>query len=183
MAGSVTPLQCAAPVKPSDPRLQHWLQAPGSLTARLRRFGPVEVQVQRQAVMALWQPEQDALQQRCGYVREVVLLLNGRPAVWARSATPLPASKGPWRALQGLGTRPLAELLFAARPVQRAPLQGEHLPRSSTMQSHIRRQWLQLPQQTAQEAVPHWARSSVFWHRGHALRVMEAFSPWVCVLA
>jgi chorismate--pyruvate lyase len=170
-------------VKPSDSRLQHWLQAPGSLTARLRQFGPVEVRVQRQAATRLWQPEQDDLQQRCGYVREVVLLLNGRPVVWARSATPLAASKGPWRALQGLGTRPLAELLFAARPVQRAPLRTLHLPRGGAMQSHVRRQWLQLPQQTEQEGVPRWARSSVFWHQGHPLRVMEAFSPWVCALA
>ena len=104
----------------SDPGLQFWLQAEGSLTARLRQFGPVQVQVQRQGHMALWVPEQQDVRQRGGYVREVVLLLNGRPAVWARSVTSMAASRGPWRALQGLGTRPLAELLFAARPVARA---------------------------------------------------------------
>lgn len=168
---------------PVDRSLQAWLLAPGSLTARLRRHGPVEVLVQRQAALPLWQPERDDLQLRSGYVREVVLLLNGRPAVWARSATSLSAIRGPWRAMQGLGTRPLAELLFAARPVERAPLRLQHLPRSGAMQSHIRRQWLLLEQYSAQcggpEGVPQWARSSVFWHRGHALRVMEAFSPWL----
>ncbi len=167
----------------SDPGLQFWLQAEGSLTARLRQFGPVQVQVQRQGHMALWVPEQQDVRQRGGYVREVVLLLNGRPAVWARSVTSMAASRGPWRALQGLGTRPLAELLFAARPVARAPLRLQQLQPSGAMQSHIRRQWLQLAQRSPQEGVPQWARSSVFWHRGHALRVMEAFSPWVGALA
>jgi chorismate--pyruvate lyase len=173
---------------PSDPNLRAWLLASGSLTARLRQHGRVEVLVQRQAALPLWPPEQADLQQRSGYVREVVLLLNGRPAVWARSATALAASGGPWRALQGLGTRPLAELLFAARPVARAPLRVLALPRSSGMQSHIRRQWLQLARaphdalDSMDCGVPHWARSSVFWHRGHALRVMEAFSPWVATL-
>jgi chorismate--pyruvate lyase len=166
---------------PSDPRLRAWLLAEGSLTARLRRFGPVQVLVQRQSAMALWPLEQADLQQQCAYVREVVLLLNGKPAVWARSATSLAAIQGPWRAMQGLGTRPLAELLFANRSVQRAPLQAHHLPRSGLMQSHMRRQWLQL-EQTGPADLPHWARSSVFWHKGHALRVMEAFSPWVCTL-
>ncbi len=163
----------------SDPRLGLWLQAEGSLTSRLRRHGRVEVQVQQQGAMALWAPEQADLQQLCGYVREVVLLLDGRPAVWARSATTLQAIKGPWRAMKGLGTRPLAELLFAARHVEREPLQALHLPKTGAMQRHLGQQWLQLPQQRAQTGIPHWARSSVFWHNGHPLRVMEAFSPWV----
>lgn len=165
----------------ADPSLQRWLQAKGSLTARLRRLGSVQVQVQQQGAMALWPLEQAELGLLCGYVREVLLLLDGRPAVWARSATSLAAAQGPWRALQGLGTRPLAELLFAQRPVQRAALQVHHLPRCGRMHSHIRRQWQQL-EPAGPDVLPHWARSSVFWHQGHGLRVMEAFAPWVCRL-
>lgn len=164
---------------PADPILCAWLQAEGSLTARLRRFGHVEVRLQAQAAMALWPLEQADLQQKCGYVREVVLLLDGRPAVWARSATSQTAVQGPWRALQGLGTRPLAELLFTKRPVQRAPLQLHHLQKHGPMQSHMRRQWLQLAAGAQSAELPHWARSSVFWHKGHGLRVMEAFAPWI----
>ena len=177
-------------ISPADPALRAWLQAPGSLTARLRRFGPVEVLVQQQGASALWPLERADLQQPCGYVREVVLLLGGRPAVWARSATSLAAIQGPWRALHGLGTRPLAELLFAQRPVQRAPLRHFALTRSGPMHQHVRRQWQALgaPADLAGQGavppapLPHWARSSVFWHKGHGLRVMEAFSPWVCAL-
>lgn len=157
------------------------MQAEGSLTARLRQFGQVQVRVQQQGAMALWPLEQADLQQRCGYVREVVLLLDGRPAVWARSATTLAAMVGPWRAMQGLGTRPLAELLFATHHVQRAPLQAHHLPKSGPMHSHMKRQWLGLDPDAS--GLPRWARSSVFWRKGQGLRVMEAFSPWVGTLA
>jgi chorismate--pyruvate lyase len=169
-------------ISTADPTLRAWLQAEGSLTARLRRLGSVQVQVQQQHAMALWPQEQADLHLRSGYVREVVLLLDGRPAVWARSATALTSIQGPWRAMQGLGTRPLAELLFAKRPVQRAPLQVHQLPMSGRMQSHVRRQWLQLEHAAEPADIPQWARSSVFWHKGHALRVMEAFSPWVCLV-
>jgi len=176
---------------PPDPRLRLWLQAEGSLTSRLRMHGQVQVLVQQQGAAALWKPEQADLGQRCGYVREVVLLLNGRPAVWARSATSLRASTGPWRAMRGLGTRPLAELLFAARHVERDPLRALQLPKGGPMQRHLSAQWMRLAQTTPERAshttppsaVPRWARSSVFWHNGHALRVMEAFSPWFAGLA
>lgn len=167
---------------PTDFALRYWLQANGSLTSRLRRHGPVTVHVLAQGRMRLWREEQEDLGTRSGYVREVVLLLNGTPVVWARSVTPLHAIQGPWRAMQGLGTRPLAELLFEGRRVERAPLRAHHLKKSSSLERHMRNQWRGLAQQTAAADVPRWARSSVFWHKGQPLRVMEAFSPWVCQL-
>lgn len=167
---------------PADPTLQHWLQAQGSLTARLRCFGQVQVLVQQQATMALWPLERADLQQRCGYVREVVLLVDGRPAVWARSATSLAAIKGPWRAMRGLGTRPLAELLFSRLQVQRGPLNMHPLPKRGEMHNQMRRQWLGVDPSDEPAGLPQWARSSVFWRNGQGLRVMEAFSPWVGAL-
>jgi hypothetical protein len=54
------------------------------------------------------------------------------------------------------------------------------------MQRYLSAQWQGLaqpePLSTPHSAVPRWARSSVFWHNGHALRVMEAFSPWLAGL-
>ena len=163
----------------SHPALRRWLQADGSLTARLRQHGQVTVQVLAQSAMPLWREERLDLGVRCGYVREVVLLLDAVRVVWARSATQLHTIEGPWRAMRGLGTRPLAELLFAGRRVQRTPLRAHHLVKRSAMERHLRNQWLHLPQQTTGAEVPQWARSSVFWHKGQPLRVMEAFAPWV----
>jgi chorismate--pyruvate lyase len=116
-------------------------------------------------------------------VREVVLLLNGRPAVWARSVTTPRAIQGSWRAMRGLGVRPLAELLFSTRHVERESLQAQQLPRGGLQAKHIRNQWSALQQQSAATAMPSWARSSLFWRHGQALRVMEAFSPWIRELA
>ena len=161
--------------------LARWLQAPGSLTARLRAHGKVTVQLSRQGRMTLWPQERMALGTSEGHVREVVLLVDGRPAVWARSVTSLSAVKCPWQAIKGLGTRPLAELLFTRRQVQRDALVGERLPRKSAERSHIAREWHRLGLD-ASGPPPNWCRRSVFWHRGQPLQVMESFAPWVTAL-
>jgi chorismate--pyruvate lyase len=167
------PDQRRAP-RPISPRLQAWLTAPGSLTARLRAHGVVEVKVQRQGSQRLWPQERRALACRSGHVREVVLLLDGVPVVWARSATSHQGLHGAWKALTGLGTRPLAELLFQRRHVCREPLLIHRLAGHGRADCRLRKTWSQ--------AHPHWARSSVFWHRGQALQVMESFAPWVVQL-
>lgn len=144
------------PREPVNPAMTRWLKAPGSLTARLRQHGHVTVQVIRQGTCRLAPAEQKALGQVSAHVREVLLRVNGEAMVWARSATSLRALKGPWKALKGLGNRPLAELLFSHAQVRRGPL---HLHQNCTGRS------------------PRWGRASIFVHHGHPLRVMESFSP------
>lgn len=162
--------------------LRHWLEAPGSLTARLRAHGQVTLSVTRQGRFPLWQQERQTLGKSTGHVREVVLMIDGRPAVWARSATPLNAAKGPWRAVKGLGTRPLAELLFTRRQVERDPLWGQRLPRRSAEREHMAREWRRLGLDETGPA-PVWCRRSVFWRKGCPLQVMESFAPWVIDLS
>ena len=164
-----------------SPSLRRWLSAPGSLTARLRLHGQVSVQVLSQGRRTLWPQERAALRCREGHVREVVLRVNGRAAVWARSSTPLGAVKGPWRAIKGLGTRPLAELLFEHSQVRRDPLIAQALSPQSPQRRRLARQWAQLSP-TPQDQAPMWTRRSVFWHRGHPLQVLESFAPWVTTL-
>jgi chorismate--pyruvate lyase len=161
--------------------LRRWLSAPGSLTARLRQHGQVSVQVLSQGRQRLWPQEQAALGSAQGHVREVVLSIDGRPAIWARSATTLRAVKGPWRAIKGLGKRPLAELLFAHKQVRRDPLHAQAFAHHGPQRSHLARQWHGLKPPPADPA-PTWARRSVFWHRGHPLQVLESFAPWVAPL-
>jgi chorismate--pyruvate lyase len=170
------------PITPTNPRLAAWLQADGSLTSRLRVYGHIEVVVLAQGSSRLWQQEQFDLQCPSGHVREVMLLLDGRPAVWARSATSHRAITGAWRALRGLGNRPLAELLFSGSRVCRSPLLPHHLIRTSAEEKHMRTQWTRLPGEQHSMPAPRWARSSVFWRHGQPLRVMEAFAPWVATL-
>jgi chorismate--pyruvate lyase len=165
--------------------LRRWLQAPGSLTARLRQHGVVTVKVIAQGRRRLWQQEQDAIGCLHGHVREVILHIDGRPAVWARSVTPLRAVKGPWRAIKGLGTRPLAELLFAHRQVHREPLVSEPLRPTAPSTRHMTRQWIahqRVNPASPGAPLPTWWRRSVFWRHGHPLQVLESFSPWMTSL-
>ena len=152
-----------------------WLQAGGSLTARLRRHGPVQVVVLSEGVRRLWHAEAVDLRCRVGYVREVAISIHGVPAVWARSATSCVAARGAWQALQVLANRPLAELLFGPRQVQRSRLRAHRIARHGPVDAGLRRSWARLAAPAMQ---PRWARSSVFFRRGAALRVMEAFAPW-----
>jgi chorismate--pyruvate lyase len=165
--------------------LQRWLSAPGSLTARLRLHGHVTVEVLSQGRQTLWPQERAVLGAQQGYVREVALRIDGRPAIWARSCTTLRAVKGPWRAVKGLGTRPLAELLFEHGRVRRDPLVALRLARQSPQRCHLSREWRGLKTTETKAPVaplPSWTRRSVFRHQGHPLQVLESFSPWVTLL-
>ncbi len=160
---------------PTRTTARRWLFADGSLTARLRGLGPVAVTRLRQGHQALTPTEQGLLGLRHGHVREVLLRVDGQPAVWARSVTSVRGVQGAWRALRGLGNRPLAELLFTDRAVRRAPLASRRLKRHELGQAHLTHGWPDEPR----ALTPTWVRWSVFTRRGQALLVQEAFSPWV----
>lgn len=163
------------PVTPVDPALMAWLTAHGSLTARLMAHGPVTVKRCRQGTARFTAPERKALGADAGHVREVVLSVAGQPAVWARSATRARGLKGPWKAVRGLGTRPLAELLFSHARVLRGPLVQHAWRQGCPEQQRACRNLAALGARQG----PRWARASVFSHQGQPLRVMEAFLPHV----
>lgn len=164
--------QARWPVRPTRPALGCWLRATGSLTARLRQHGVVKVQVLTQGTQRLTRQERVALKQVSGHVREVLLWVDDEPAVWARSATSQRALKGPWKALKGLGTRPLAELLFSHQRVVRGPLARHDWQPAGPEGLRMQRAWPH-----CQGLMPRWARASVFRHHGQALRVMESLAP------
>jgi chorismate--pyruvate lyase len=174
---------------PHRQHLRAWLQAGGSLTARLRRHGVVQVQVCRQGRQRLWAHEAQAVGAPHGHVREVVLWVDDRPAVWARSVTTVAHTRGPWRAIKGLGSRPLAEVLFISAGIHREPLRAERWPSHSLPWRHRLQAWhtaLSHPARPVSGALPPspvWARHSVFIRRGAPLMVTECFAPWLARLA
>jgi chorismate--pyruvate lyase len=112
---------------------------------------------------------------RMGYAREVLLRVDGRALVFARSVTAHAASLGAWRSVRGLGSRPLAGVLFMHSGILRAPLTYNRLSRQSRLQRHVASCW----QAAAGVALGHQAlpaRRSVFTRRGAALLVMEVFA-------
>ncbi len=165
--------------------LRAWLRAPGSLSARLARHGRFEVQVLRQATAKLRAPERRALgapRRGCTLVREVLLSVDGQPLVWARSSLHKSALAGPWKALKGLGRRPLADLLYRDRRVRRSTLQPRRIGAQGPTRRHMARQWAAATGGTPPRAML-WSRHSVFKRHGAQLRILELFHPDVAALA
>ena len=164
---------------PLDRALRAWLQSDGSLSRRLSlSFGGFEVQVLGQGtapatndelVLLRQQGVSGARVQRC-HVREVVLWGDGRPLVHARSVLPAVHARLTWRAVRGLGQRPLADLLFGLRAAHctrlgarcMVPLQARRLGGRLGWADH-----------------PLWSRRSVFTRRGVPLLITEWFAPAV----
>ncbi|MBV5297245.1 MAG: chorismate lyase [Rhodoferax sp.] len=159
-------------------KLRRWLQAPGSLSARLAATGErFTVQVLNQRRQSLTVDEARALGSaggRAGYAREVLLRVDDVPLVFARSVTRHVDSVGAWRSLRGLGSRPLADVLFNRAGMVRSQLAFARLAQGSRLQRHVQACWQAATgQRSVRAAFP--ARRSVFvWH-GAALLVMEVF--------
>ncbi len=162
--------------------LRDWLHAPGSLSRRLARLGHrFEVTVLFQGVAPLRARERQALGQPTRglvIVREVLLSVDGQPLVWARSAVHQSATRGPWKALRGLGSRPLAHLLYDDPRIHRSPLKVHRLARHGVTRRQLESQWREATgcEPPAQML---WSRSSTFHRLGTYLRVMEVFSPLI----
>ncbi len=118
-------LRCAARPTGSrqqQARLRDWLQHSASLTARIRlgcRQFAVMPQREGLARCAPW--ERSVLRlQGPAHVREVCLLADGVPVVWARTVTARRGLRGAWRFLAALGTRPLGARLFTDPRIERS---------------------------------------------------------------
>ena len=166
--------------RPVDPTLRRWLQATGSLTAHLATtFGPVDVVRVRQGGGPIDPGERRDLGRGApawGHVREVMLQAGGQPRIWARTVLDAAHARRQWRGVRGLGGRPLADLLFATRRVDRTPLRAQRLAAAAPLAQRIRRDW-QAISGSPWPGGAIWVRSSVFRRRGAPLRVMEALAP------
>lgn len=141
----------------------------GSLSRLLRAHG------RELRVLRLWQGFH-AGPAGALWTREVLLLLDGVPVVWARSVLPAGALRGPWRALRGFGTRPLGDWLFQRPDLRRGPLELRRLGGAHVL---VRAAARALGRAGFPHAAcaPLWARRSAFLHRGCALELTELFLP------
>lgn len=161
--------------------LRRWLKATGSLSAHLAATGSVfSVQVLRQRREALRSDEAQALglhAGRAGYAREVLLRVDGRALVFARSVTTHADSLAAWRSVRGLGTRPLADVLFKRSGITRGPLRYRQLAPSTVIHRRVSQHWHASRDPSQQDRLPRSlsARRSAFERRGAPLLVMEVF--------
>lgn len=172
---------------PASRRLRAWLQVPGSLSARIAAAaegGQLRVRVLRQGMVRV-RPE-EAVRIGCPagarvHGREVLLLADGVPVVYARSVLQAVHARGTWKAIRGLGTRALADMLFGLPAADRTPFEFARFAPGSAVATAVRRRW--------QEATGSdwgrrevWARCSVFSRRDARLLVTECFAPAILAL-
>lgn len=158
-----------------QPAIRPWLQASGSLTARLKaRFPQFAVTPLREQwvrgrldeLQALGLPAQSRV-----WVRDVILRGDGQPRVFAHSVFAPAVLRGDWRGLQGIGQRPLGALLFATPAVKRGPLYYRKLPLHHPLRQQV------IAAGWAGKQQPLWARRSLFRLGAQAILVTEVFLP------
>jgi chorismate--pyruvate lyase len=164
-----------------SPENRPWLLDDSSLTLRLSRMNQGDFRVRR-----LWQGWQVPLlsennllaspARQVALVREVALMLDHRPVVFARSVFPIASLTGDLAHLRYLKNKSLGAILFRHPGMHRSPFELALMEGGSDY----------LPEELRQEE-PAWGRRSRFVIGGRSLLVSEvflrSFSPWTTALA
>ncbi len=155
--------------------LRPWLQERASLTAKLkRRYADFSVQLINQAWRKPHADERQLLQLPVAtraWVREVWLMGNGKPRVFAHSVIARKDLRSPWYGLRKIGRLPLGAALFANPKVERGALHFRKLSPAHPLYKTVSKRVMLTPQQSL------WARRSLFRLQRHHLLVTEVFLP------
>lgn len=156
-----------------------WLTYRGSLTWRITaRAKDFRVERLTQKLRFPNEDEYRALGRpthKRALVREVILHAGGKPVVLAHSIAARRDLFGVWRPLRGLGTRPLAEMLFNDPLVARAPLEYVRIDFRHPL-------WKRAKRTLRRDLPALWARRSLFRKHGRPLMVTEVFLPEILSL-
>jgi len=155
--------------------LTAWLLDPASLTRRLQGLCAGEFRVR--VLSQVWgRPRLDEARvlgmRRRGLaiIRQVQLLCDERPWVYARTVIPVSSLSGRLRRLTHLGARPLGAMLFADRGMRRGVVELARIrPGEMLYTDAVRDLWQ-----------PHdeiWGRRSIFRLANKPLLVSEIFLP------
>ena len=101
-------------------------------------------------------------------IREVLLMGNNQPVVFAHSVLPRTSLRGAWRGLGRLGNEPLGATLFANPKVKRTPLEYKKLPRHHPISIRVAEHMQNSPKAL-------WARRSIFSLNCAKILVTEVF--------
>lgn len=148
-----------------------WLFDSGSLTKRLKSMSTdsFRVDVLHQGWAIPTCSEQQFL--NCDYelanIREVLLVVDDHPLVFARSVLPASSLTGANRELLELGNQPLGEYLFRQSSMKRGGIEIKELP-ASQFNAHLVKPY-------HQESA--WGRRSLFYLNDKPISVCEVFLP------
>lgn len=159
-----------------DP-MHHWLKDRGSLTKRLIDFcqGQFSVRLLHQGWAQPLNTEARLLGTRraeTSMVREVELLCDTQPLVFARTLIPATSMTGGARRLAQLGNKPLGAVLFADPATRRTRIQVARIspryPLYAAATDHLDNKPDEL-----------WGRRTLFLYAGKPILVNEIFLPGV----
>ena len=150
---------------------KNWLLDSGSLTKRLKSICNqsfrVEVLHQDWAIPTCSEQQFLSCNQELANIREVLLLVDEHPLVFARSVLPASSLTGSNRELLNLGTRPLGEYLFSQASLKRGGIEIEQLP-ANQFNPHLEKPY---------HLESAWARRSLFYLNEKPISVCEVFLP------
>lgn len=156
--------------------LHPWLSDPGSLTARIvARCGDFLVQVLGETRALPFADERGQIGLRAGrlaWTREVLLLADNIPVVFAHSVLAPRDLTGAWHMARAIGSKPLGAALFADPHITREPLHTARITPRHPLHRHASAA-LAMPLPTL------WARRSRFSRLGRPLLVTEVFLPGI----
>lgn len=159
--------------------LHPWLSDPGSLTARIvARCGRFQVCVLGEYRAPPFNDERALIGLPAGrhaWTREVLLLADDIPVVFAHSVLAPRDLNGAWHMAQAIGSRPLGAALFADPGICRGPLTAARLAPHHPLHRHACH--------ALHEQLPTlWARRSRFCRLDRPLLVTEVFLPGIARL-
>ena len=152
-----------------SPEVSDWLFDPSSLTARLigHCSGKFKVHVLSEGYTCPSLSEHRILgmaNRETALLREVHLLCDGHPVVYARTVIPVSTLVGPQQRLAHLGNKPLGAVLFSDKTMQRGEVQ---IARLKSEQVKL----------DSDDGADIWGRRSVFKLNNKPLLVSEYFLP------
>jgi chorismate lyase len=158
-------------------RYRPWLIARGSLTRRIEARAPgMRVKVLYEGRRRLHRDERFLARGRgaLAWTRDVLLVCNGTPVVYAHSVL-APGERGAgWRLMRGMGSRPLGAALFTDPRIGRAMLRQRKAGRGHELHRQVSRI-------VKSPGVP-WARRSLFMVGKSPILVTEVFLPGVLAI-
>ncbi|MCE0917378.1 MULTISPECIES: chorismate--pyruvate lyase family protein [unclassified Pseudomonas] len=147
----------------------HWLFLPGSLTLHLKALGQYRLELIDQYPTQACVADAQALGIAAGtplWVRTVLMRLDQRPCVLARSIAPLGALDQGWAVLDGYGSQPLGMMLYQDPDIVRGPFEWGVLALDEPLGRLSR---------CLDDSGPWLARRSLFHRHGAPLLIAECF--------
>ncbi|WP_455218407.1 chorismate--pyruvate lyase family protein, partial [Kaarinaea lacus] len=156
-------------------QLLDWLLDPTSLTQRLKQaccgeFRVIPVSQQRQRPQLNEAQALGVRPHEVCFIREVHLLCDGRPWVFARTVIPIRTLTGSRRRLSRLGNKPLGAVLFADPSMQRSDIEVARIYSGQALFETATAPLARRPDEI-------WGRRSAFYLSGKPLLVSEIFLP------